>query len=215
MQQSLYNQEKSQHLKSNQKESGCIGHALISCIDFIFSVGDHFSYERRLVEDQLKSSDRTDINGKRISGAGSISVGTYSIQYNSSRIVVSVRMMKFYIIDNAETFDEYRETGLYDMLRIAIGDSCPDEEAVYKFFQNSVKPKIKNGGALSEGYSKFYHSYTDPIQFNGYLLKYQRSYGRDINDITYDNRSGQFRTSSITALIIVSSTDHDYRTPER
>jgi hypothetical protein len=150
--------------------SGCIGQPLDVCINTMLSQNKALYLNKegikKDVNRQLEKLKEVDVNGKLISDKRSIIIVSnryfyieehitriidngYTVcrwvEYDSNNIVTKITISwNDHFITSSNTLEEYDNTPLYTELQMILGKDCPDKITVYKFFQNTVKPKMEN-----------------------------------------------------------------------
>jgi len=158
-----------------------------------------------------------DVNGKRIRTrsiltiAGNLSrwegidnLEMIDLEYTQTRLVNYIGISLPGDPELANTTEEYQKTAIYESIALLIGSSCPDLSAdyVYKFFQNTVKPKIireDKTTTIDETHAdtSYFHKALD-IPFCGHKLSYTRLFGYSTDDISLDNPKGVYSRVSVS-----------------
>jgi hypothetical protein len=138
----------------NAKGDGCINKLLDDCLANL-QTKFHFSPGQDIAA-YIQRTDAVDINGKPVAKVKTLSIsGTLDgwgdrrlqsavLEYNNDHIVYSAGLS---LPDNpglARTTEEYDKTALYEAAALLLGTDCPtlDRATLYRFFENTVKPKI-------------------------------------------------------------------------
>ena len=195
--------------------NGCIGRSLDECLanlrtGFSFSPLDN-------VADAVKKNEEVDVNGKRIRKARNLFIsGNYQfapgisnmmsvdLSYSESNTVDYIGISLIGDPSSANTEAEYDKTGLYAAVSLLLGAQCPDLDklSLYKFFQNTVKPKIISEPKKTEisptGAETTYFRKALDIPYCGRRLSYTNLFGYDTERIGLDNPHGAFFRTSVS-----------------
>jgi hypothetical protein len=147
---------------------GCLGARIEACLQ---SLQASMSVNPAALADALARRSRIDVNGRRI-GGGLVSV-TATLPGRLEPMVVVLRLGPNDTVASAETTlpsdpafarteAEYDKTALYEMTLRLLGRRCAEIQplAFYRFFENTVKPRISSRredvrGGLFGGHKMF------------------------------------------------------------
>ncbi|MBV9861884.1 MAG: hypothetical protein JO267_07025 [Alphaproteobacteria bacterium] len=129
---------------------GCLGREIEACAA---SLGQSLTIDRNLLAAALARRDRVDANGKPL-GPPLVALAG-NLPGRQERLVIVLHAAPDGTVAGAEsslfgdpslarTEQDYDRTGLYEALLRLRPSGCPDLDriATYRFFENSVKPKI-------------------------------------------------------------------------
>jgi hypothetical protein len=192
--------------------AGCIKKSIDTCLKNLQTGFRSLPLDN--VSDQMKNNDAVDVNGKRIRSKNLLLIAGYlqgwtSIQsidltYTPNRIVDYIGISLPGDPDMANTTEEYEKTGLYEAMRLLLGSDCQslNRDDAFKFFQNSVKPRIVREGrtvSINDTNAEItYFQKAIDIPLCGLKFSYMKLFGYDTNDITIDNPHGAYIRNSIT-----------------
>jgi len=189
--------------------TGCIGQDIHVCA----ATFSQFTRRQAFGDDlerQLARNARIDVNGRPI-GTGMVTLfgnapqgGNFMLSANldKNNRVTSANISLPGSPDTAGTAEEYDQSGLYGGVVILFGRGCvPDKIALYRAFENEIKPTIERSPKQIEinslHASETYASHSAPISFCGHKLTYSTLLGTDTDDITLRNAHGAFVFSSL------------------
>lgn len=199
---------------------GCVGRNLDVCLAYVshaMNLDRDTNTGPMGLEDQRQRNKRTDVNGKLLSVAPSIFLSgklhgietsdeqNITIDYGANDIVTKVSLSLPSDPEVARSEEDYAKTGLYEGVTLLFGSDCPslDRLTVYRFFENSVKPKVNHDGRKIEvgmtNATESYSGHSEGIPFCGRTFEYGYDFGTDTNDISETNEHG---TSSIYLIYV-------------
>ncbi|MFZ2004898.1 MAG: hypothetical protein WAV02_07410 [Stellaceae bacterium] len=133
--------------------AGCVHTDLRRCM---ISLGSAFWFEMNLVTPQIAHRNELDVNGntahrritidaKILHHRETIGIKLTLASPAPNDEVVKVTLHLPRDPDLAHTGSEYDETELYDVVAVVLGNRCPalDRMALYRFYENSLKPLEK------------------------------------------------------------------------
>ncbi|MBV9858758.1 MAG: hypothetical protein JO038_01430 [Alphaproteobacteria bacterium] len=189
-----------------EARAGCVGTALGACI---VSLGAALSFDPNLLASQVARRNETDVNGRPISRTISLYAkvpghldGSEILLHLAApapndtiaRVAASLPADPIF----ARSEEEYDRTLLFPLMKALLGNRCLelDRIALYRFFENSVKPRIVSEKKLAkQGLFKrsqeFAHA--DKLAYCGASFSYTRTaqWNGDLND---DTQRGLKRT---------------------
>ena len=188
---------------------GCLRSSLDSCLK---RIRPHIAAEDyHAAIDSITRNATVDVNGKKVNKDSTFAVSlndntesergklVITAKYSENNIITEVRLHIDGMIHYAETDDEYNKLGLYDGIRLAVGNECKElstPHTFYKFFHNSIKSRlgtIDKLSNLSEIHASTTFSQETPyISFCNSKAQYYEMVGDDTNDISSNNPSGTF-----------------------
>lgn len=190
--------------------SPCLGHPYAECISFLKST---LNVDDSEVAHTIADLNKVDVNGKRLRQTatllltfqypGKLSTQLVNLTLDAQNRVESMDASLASDPGAANTADEYDESGLLTVFRTALPDACwqGDKGALYRFFQNTVKPKIvheKKTSSVSEVGARSSSSTNTPnIPFCGIKMSYGTLVAWDTEDITLENPHGFSGISTI------------------
>lgn len=181
---------------------GCVHNSIEYCLQ-VFRTG--MSFDEASAQEQIDRANQKDINGKplgmryltldgHINGVDGFAMAMLQIGKDGN--VESAHFSLPADPKNASTFDEYEKTGLFQALVMMAGVPCNGQQRpeIYRFFENTIKPKISRPQKLSElneaHASTNYVSSAEGIPYCGAKLSYSQVLGSDTDNITLDNPTG-------------------------
>jgi hypothetical protein len=129
---------------------GCIGVAAEECVRWLRAT---MVLDERFVADAMARRHQTDVNGRPL-GGGLVTVYgrlprrmeqfVILLHLRPDDIVRSVESNLLLNLIEVRTEEVYDQSALYDIVWRLIGRRCPgiDKIQLYRFFENSVKPRI-------------------------------------------------------------------------
>jgi hypothetical protein len=144
--------------------AGCLGAPVAACIAMLRG---SMTMEEGLLAASLERRRHVDVNGRPFGGVvmvlgrlpGHVEPVNLVLNLTADDRVAAAAGTLFRNPRHARTEEEYAETGLYDIAMPLAGPRCPDKTplALYRFFENAVKPRIVVSrqdvrGALSGGH---------------------------------------------------------------
>ena len=129
---------------------GCVNVGLADCIGWLRAT---MKLNESVLTDSLAHRHQTDVNGRPVSG-GLVTVNGELPDHNDQFVillhlrpddtVVRVESNLLYDLVNADTELLYDHTRLYDIVARLLGRRCAglNRLDLYRFFQNSVKPRL-------------------------------------------------------------------------
>jgi hypothetical protein len=133
--------------------AGCVHTDLRRCM---ISLGSAFWFEMNLVTPQIAHRNELDVNGNTAHRGISIDAKlphhreTIGIKLTLASPAPNDEVVKVTLAlprdpDLAHTATEYDQTQLYDVVSVVLGNRCPslDKMALYRFYENSLKPLEK------------------------------------------------------------------------
>ncbi len=194
------------------RRGGCINKPLDVCLHNLEALYRISPYES--IADQVRGNEAVDVNGQKVRKKNLLIIEGYmegwpqiltiDLEYTASRTVSYIGLTLPSDPSFAETSEDYAKTGLYEGIVLLLGSECQNigRLDVYKFFQNSVKPKIIREGKTTEIHDTSaeisYFSKALNIPFCGRNFSYTHLVGYDTNDITIDNPHGAYVRTSIS-----------------
>ncbi|HEX5182019.1 MAG TPA: hypothetical protein VFW19_02585 [Allosphingosinicella sp.] len=173
----------------------CIGRRLDECLDALRA---HLKLNEEAVAAAKKGLDDVDVNGRHIYDQRAVrfTAFTPSVKMVADVEILfdpqgSVRQIGFDLRDNpldAQTAEQYDETGLYPvMAAMDDGSGCApgDRLALYRFFENVVKPTLRTTRNGNEE-----RKTSAPQRLCGLSYIYRDIYGRSIDAVSLDNTTG-------------------------
>jgi hypothetical protein len=193
---------------STPSTAGCIDHSLDDCVSgfrLIYTLDDS-----QMEKGPFKPD--VDVNGHVIPKRNlamfffwdgpSEDHRLATVELDSNLKVVEVDVSLSRNPESAQTEEEYAATGLASAFS-AVAPSCfPDKIATFRFFENSIKPKIIRDAKettvneLRASTSTFHH--TPTIQVCGLAVQYSSLTGTDTEDISESNSHGYSAIYSLT-----------------
>jgi hypothetical protein len=129
---------------------GCVGRSVETCVG---SLTASLSIDKGLLTSTLAERGRTDVSGSPIPARPIVVAG--GLPGREERLVIllhpsadgTIAGAEATLLDDptlARTEQDYDRTGLYEVVSRLLGRRCPqaDRIQVYRFFENSVKPRI-------------------------------------------------------------------------
>lgn len=186
--------------------SQCIGHPVAECIAAAKAI---YTFDDDQVANDIAALDRVDVNGAPLARRRSLNLfvkmsGRYSddlfgISLNKANVVTGVQVQIDGNPELARSQDEYDQTKLYDALSAVLPTSCwnDDRVALYRFFENSMKPKIVKGRRTIEASGISYFDKSTPVTLCGYHLTFISLLSESVDDVTLDNPHGVSRITTI------------------
>ena len=129
---------------------GCLGVAAETCVNWLRST---MNLDEGLIAAAMARRHRVDVNGKPL-GAGLVSLSgklpghlepmLIVLHLNPDDTVASAEASLLQNLFAAQTEADYDRSALYDMTARLLGRRCPGlvKLELYRFFENSVKPRI-------------------------------------------------------------------------
>jgi hypothetical protein len=197
------------------KPGGCINKELDGCIS---NLQAGFRILRKDdIAAQIKRNEEADVNGNRVRKQRRLSIAgnldgwpaltdlqSVELEYTPQRVVEYAEISLLGDPSMANTTDEYTKTGIYEGMLLLLGSDCQTIERadVYKFFQNSVKPKIVRERKKTELHdtsaeTQYFQKAID-IPFCGRKFGYTNIFGHDTNYITIENPHGVYHRAAVS-----------------
>jgi len=189
---------------------GCLHQPLAACVAWLaqnMTVTSDWDAQRAIA-----AQPQVDVNGKPIAGPTMAQVlgkipglgllpsmpgdVTASMDLAPDKTVKSIEISLPHDPAQAKTAEEYARTGLWQAVNMMVGPPCAgmDEQATYRFFENSVKPTIshpKKDVTIDDIHaSTTFFTHSGDIAFCGHKFSYSNLIGTDTNDISLENPHG-------------------------
>jgi hypothetical protein len=189
----------------------CVGEPLASCLTRIRS---GLEFDQDEVDHQLARFKAVDVNGHPIAksryllimanppGTGTINAQLITVKLGSGDVVQSVSVTLPHDSAYANTEEEYDETWLFPMASVVLDPACVGGKvALYRVFQNSIKPKIVRGGKETRITATHAEASrldkAPPVAICGVTMSYSNLSSVDSARVDADNPHG---TSSLISL---------------
>jgi hypothetical protein len=187
---------------------GCVGNDIHACVAYLEKeMGSTHKFD---VDAALTQNEHTDVVGKRIAARIIFLPAPYQdtdvhISYNGRKQVTDITIPLLKNPANARTEAEYEATGLYRAVVAAVGTSCPavaTPTSVYRFFEKSVKPRMKWEGSHLNYRGSFASvdtgGYTGFISFCGQRMSFSvLGSAVDTSMVNASNPSGAWHVSQL------------------
>jgi hypothetical protein len=192
------------------QESPCIGKPIAACVAALAAAG-HRDANPAETEREIGRLGAVDVNGKPV-GPKLVSVFGYLPQFPGRDVMLEITVGAGGTVTSldanlpgnpklAHTAEEYDATGLFEVAALILGGDCLKAGKLdfYKFFENTMKPKIKTknqapdfsgGHAMTEVVLEK----TPVVPFCGRKIVYANLIGYDTDEISADNPHGIFAT---------------------